>query len=105
MQGGIYTLNANIGGVDKPLAYISRIDATQKYQIEPCLTPTSATVTDSFYWHEVNNEPASSDVVYDSKNPITFENYFNEHYIAPEGWSFEFFGGSETNNPRIAGTL
>ena len=102
---GVYTLNANIGGVDKPLANIAKIDALHKYQIEPVLTPTDVTVTESFYWHEVNNEPSISDVRFDDDNPISFETYIREHYNAPEGWTFEFFSGSEKANPTIAGSL
>lgn len=102
---GIYTLNTNVGGINKPLANIAKLNAVQKYQIDPCLTPTSETVTESFYWHEVNNEPVVSDVEFDSQNPISFETYIREHYIAPEGWTFEFFEGSEEQNPTIAGTL
>lgn len=105
MQDGVYTLNATVDGINKPLANISRIDAFQKYQIESCLTPTGGTVTESFYWHEVNNEPTVSDVRFDSHNPISFETYIRGRYIAPEGWTFEFFSGSEIANPTIAGTL
>lgn len=102
---GFYTLNTTVDGINKPLAFIAKLDDVQKYQIEPVLTPTGGSVTESFYWHEVNNEPTVSDVEFDSDNPISFETYIREHYIAPEGWTFEFFSGSENPNPTIAGSL
>lgn len=84
-----------------PIVHVQKYPNISKIQIEGYISEDYP----NKYWYSDNGVAAISDVVYDYQNPMDFMSYITEKYNAPDGWTIESEGFSDSSNIELSGTL